>query len=129
MCGVIVVTIVIIKTLPCSNIVIKFVCACVLLSTYLYDTIVIEIHGHEGSLIVGRTAHLRCSTHLKDHVLLQWLLGGLDDALETSRTQEVVLSLELESTGLNGAMFTCRITISDGVYDETITLRVKGMYD
>ena len=41
--------------------------------------------------------------------------------------QEVVLSLELESAGLNGAMFTCKITTYDGVYDETVALRVKGM--
>ncbi len=72
-------------------------------------------------------AYLTCSTHLKDHRQLQWLLGGLDVALETSTTQEVALSLELESAGLNGAMFTCEITTENGVYSETIALRVKGM--
>lgn len=100
------------------------VITCVLLLTYPYDTIVIELHGHEDILIVGRMAYLTCSTHLKDHLQLQWLLGGLDVALETSTTQEVALSLELESAGLNGAMFTCEITSENG---ETIALRVKGM--
>ena len=87
----------------------------------------IKIQGHEHMLIVGRMADLNCSTHLKGHIKLQWLLGGFEVPLETSITQNVVLLLDLESAGLDGAMFTCRITTYDGVYDETITLKVKSM--
>ncbi len=84
--------------------------------------------GYEEVLIVGLTVHIFCTTTLKNHEKIQWLLGGFEYALESSTTQEVVLPLELESTGLDGAMFTCRITGLDGaVYDETITLKVKGM--
>ena len=84
--------------------------------------------GHEKVLIVGRTVHISCTTILRGYAKIQWLLGGLPFPLESSTTQEVILPLELESTRLDGAMFTCRISWLDGaMYDETITLKVKGM--
>ena len=87
-----------------------------------------HITGNEEVLIAGLTVHIFCTTNQKGHAKIQWLLGGFEVPLETSTTQEVVLPLELESTGLDGAMFTCRITGSDNaVYDETITLKVKGI--
>ena len=87
-----------------------------------------QITGHEEVLIVGLTVHISCTTSLKGNAKIQWLLGGFDVPLESSTTQKVVLPLELGSTGLDGAMFTCKITGLDGaVYDETITLKVKGI--
>ena len=54
---------------------------------------------------------------------------GLDaipiEAASDSRT--VVLSPDPDSSGLDGAMFTCRATTSDGLQvEETITLNVRG---
>ena len=56
---------------------------------------------------------------------------GLDsipiEAARDSRT--VVLSPDLETSGLDGAMFTCIATMSDGrQFEETITLSVRGYY-
>ena len=88
--------------------------------------IVMQITGHEGVLIVGLTVHISCTTNLKDHVKIQWLFGNFKE-LETSTTQEVVLHRKLEPSDLNGPTFICRITGSDDtVYNEMITLKVKG---
>ncbi len=59
---------------------------------------------------------------------MEWLLVGFDFAVEASQTQEVSLSLDLTSDSLDGAMFKCRATSpSGGVYEETITIAVKGI--
>ena len=48
--------------------------------------------------------------------------------VETATGQRsIVLSLNPDTDGLDGAMFTCRATLSDGQeMEETITLRVEG---
>ena len=54
---------------------------------------------------------------------------GLDAIpIETaSDSRTVVLSPDPDSSGLDGAMFTCRATTSDGrQFEETITLNVRG---
>ena len=44
-----------------------------------------------------------------------------------SNSRIVVLSPDPDSSGLDGAMFTCRATTSDGrQVEETITLNVRG---
>ena len=61
---------------------------------------------------------------------MEWFLVGLDAIpIETaSNTNNVVLSPDPDSSGLDGAMFTCRATLSDGrEVEETITLRVRGI--
>ncbi len=85
----------------------------------------LEIRGNERPLIVGLEPVIRCSTHLSV-TKMEWLLVGIDFALETSHTQEISLPLDLSSDGLDGAMFKCRATTSSGVYEETITIAVKG---
>ena len=52
---------------------------------------------------------------------------GVDDSLEKSYNQHLTLTIDAETTGLNGAMFTCRVTDVEGKkYEETVTIRVKG---
>ncbi len=75
--------------------------------------------------MVGFEPVIRCSTHLRV-TKMEWLLVGFDFALETSHMQEISLPLDLTSDGLDGAMFVCRATTSTGVYEETITIAVKG---
>lgn len=62
---------------------------------------------------------------------MEWFVVGLEAvAVESATdTKELVLSLDPDSNGLDGAMFTCRATLSDGrEVEESITLVVKGMY-
>ena len=61
---------------------------------------------------------------------MEWFVVGLEAvAVETAtNTRTVILTLEPESDGLDGAMFTCKATLADGrVIEETITLVVEGM--
>ncbi len=91
-----------------------------------YDT-ALEVDGNERPLLVGLDPVIRCSTHLTV-TKMEWLLVGFDFALEASRNQELYLPLDLTSDGLDGAMFKCRATtVSHGVYEETITIAVKGI--
>ena len=76
-------------------------------------------------MIVGQTAVLNCSTQL-DVTKMEWTIVGLGFPVAASYTQEVVLTLELSSTGLDGAMFTCRATTAAGNEDCTVTIYVKG---
>ena len=59
---------------------------------------------------------------------MQWFLVGLERPFETVMdSNSLVLSPDLTSDGLNGAMFTCKVTTASGKTDQrTITLRVKG---
>ena len=60
---------------------------------------------------------------------MQWFLVGLGGLpIETVMdSNSLVLSPDLTSDGLNGAMFTCKVTTASGKTDQcTITLRVKG---
>ena len=68
-----------------------------------------EIHGHEKPIIVGLTVNINCSTHL-NLTSMEWFLVGVDDSLEKSYNQHLTLTIDAKTTGLNGAMFTCRVT-------------------
>ena len=59
---------------------------------------------------------------------MEWLLYGLDaDPIEsTTNSNTVLLSPDPNSSELDGAMFTCRVTTSTGHESKTITLKVKG---
>ena len=59
---------------------------------------------------------------------MQWFLDGFDIPIQTaSDSRTVVLSPDLETSGLDGAMLTCRATTTDGrQVEETITLSVRG---
>ena len=60
---------------------------------------------------------------------MEWFVAGLDDiAVETAtNTTSILLTLEPDSDGLDGAMFVCRATLQDGsTVEESITLAVEG---
>ena len=56
-------------------------------------------------------------------------MGELDPEKEREdEGQELDFSLNPNSTDLDGAMFTCRVTTARGEeFEETITLEVKGI--
>ena len=95
---------------------------------YLSTTLVaVEIRGHEKPIIVGVTVNINCSTHL-NATSMEWFLVGVDDSLEKSYDQHLTLTIDAKTTGLNGAMFTCRVTDMEGnKYEESVTVRVKGV--
>ena len=101
-------------------------CRLVTLNSILLFHAALEITGHDHMFIVGQTAELSCST-LLNISKLEWFIVGFDIPLEESNTQESFLPLDLTSTSLDGAMFTCRATTtSGGVYEDTVTISVKG---
>lgn len=62
---------------------------------------------------------------------MEWFVVGLEAvAVESATdTRELVLTLDPDTDGLDGAMFTCRATLSDGrQVEKSITLVVRGMY-
>ena len=88
------------------------------------------ITGNEESLTVGLSRDINCTWGGEGNVSkMEWFVVGLEAVpIETAIGQRsIVLSLNPDTDGLDGAMFTCRATLSDGQeMEETITLRVKG---
>ena len=85
--------------------------------------------GHEDPLIVGLSRRMNCTTYL-NVTRMEWLLVGLANPVEerNSGEKELVMTLNPENTDLDGAMFTCRVTITSGEkFEETVTLQVKGI--
>ena len=60
---------------------------------------------------------------------MEWFLVGVDDKpVEADLDeQQLTLTIDAETTGLNDAMFTCRVTDVEGrQFEESVTLTVKG---
>ena len=60
---------------------------------------------------------------------MEWFVAGLDALPVKSEvnSNSVILSPDPNNAGLAGTMFTCRATTTNGsLYEETITLEVKG---
>ena len=63
--------------------------------------------------------------------MMEWFVVGLEAvAVETAtESRTILLTLEPDSDGLDGAMFMCRATLSDGTeVERSITLTVQGIY-
>ena len=89
-----------------------------------------EVHGHEKAIIVGLEEKIYCSTHL-NATRMEWFLVGVDDKPVDADLDEQQLTLRIDasSTGLNGAMFKCRVTDVEGKqYEETVTITVKSKF-
>ena len=92
-----------------------------------FPSVAVEIRGHEKLFIVGLMGDINCSTILNSTSMV-WLLVGVDECLEKSYNQHLTLTIDVKTTGLNGAMFTCRVTSVEGnKYEESVTIRVKGL--
>ena len=90
----------------------------------------VEVHGHDKTIIVGLEDKIYCSTHL-NATRMEWFLVGVDDKpVEADLDeQQLTLTIDAQTTGLNGAMFTCRVTDVEGKqYEETVTITVKGKF-
>ena len=72
---------------------------------------------------------INCST-LLNVTKIEWILVGIrDDPVEkTDNSQTLTLTVSPKTEGLDGTMFTCRaVTVGGKVFEETITIRVKGI--
>ena len=61
--------------------------------------------------------------------MMEWFVVGLEAvAIETeTNAKSVILTLDPDSDGLDGAMFTCRATLfNNSEIDKTIELSVEG---
>ena len=90
----------------------------------------LNITGNEKPLIIGLSQDINCIwTGAANVTIIQWFVVGLEAvAVETvTDSRSVLLALDPDSDSLDGAMFTCRATLSDGSeVEETITLIVEG---
>ena len=89
--------------------------------------------GHEERLIIGLPRDIHCLwTGDSNATLMEWFVDGLEalSAVESAKdTRELVLTLDPDNNGLDGAMFTCRATLSDGrKVEKTISIVVRGTY-
>ena len=87
-----------------------------------------EVSGHETPVLVGLSRNITCSTHL-EVVRMEWVAVAMGNAVEErkDRGQSLVLSLKPNTTGQDGAEYTCKITTTGGkTFSETITVEVKG---
>ena len=107
-------------------------------SVYVYVRCVcypgqLVITGHEEQLIIGLPRDIQCLWKGDSNAtLMEWFVDGLeaDSAVESATdTRDLVLTLDPDTDGLDGAMFTCRATLSDGrQVEKSITLVVRGTY-
>ena len=89
------------------------------------------ITGHETPLIVGLPRDITCTWSGETNATkIEWFLVGLDAIpIESAdNSSSVILSPDPNTSGLDGAMFTCRVTLDNETYEETITLEVKGCH-
>ena len=80
-------------------------------------------------MIVGLQRDVNCTTFL-DVTMMEWVPVGVGEPVERSEDgeQSLILTLNPNTTGLNGATFICRVTTADGgkVFEKSITIKVKG---
>ena len=90
----------------------------------------ITVTGQETQILVGETRDIICTWHGHEADKIEWYLIGLDATpIESAtNTSTLILSSYLNTTALDGAMFTCRVTVGLDQYEETITLFVGGMF-
>ena len=89
----------------------------------------LNVTGHEEPLIIGLSRDIICTWNGTNATTMEWFLVGLDAVpIETKTNSNVILlSPDPNSSGLDGAMFTCRVTLADGKqFEKTITLEVRG---
>ena len=90
----------------------------------------IIITGHESPLIIGVPQNITCTWSGEMNVSkMEWFVAGLHALPVKSEinSSTVILSPDPNNAGLAGTMFTCRATTANGsMYEETITLEVKG---
>ena len=91
----------------------------------------LDITGHEEHLIIGISRDIVCSWNGDANVTkMEWFLVGLGagEAIETVMGKSsILLTINPSGEGLDGTMYTCKATTSDGqAVEESITLNVKG---
>ena len=81
--------------------------------------------------MIGLSRDLNCTWSGGGNVsTMEWFVVGLEAmAIETAiEVTSVILTLDPDDDGLDGAMLMCRATLSDGrEVEDSITLRVQGM--
>lgn len=88
------------------------------------------ITGHETPVLLRESRNVLCEWHGNNATKMEWYLFGLDTIPVEAKadTNSLVLSSHPNSTALDGAMFTCRVTVGLEQYEETINLFVESMH-
>ena len=91
----------------------------------------LNITGNEQPLIIGLSRDINCTWSGEANVtMMEWFGVGLEAvAVETATgSRTILLTLVPDSDGLDGAMFICRATFSEGIeIEKSITLTVQGI--
>ena len=115
---------------PFLQIMLYIYCSCTRKNCFNHAFTGLYVTGYEKPIIVNLQRTINCSTHLNVS-RMEWILVGIrdDPVEETTSSQSLPLTLSPESVGLDGAMFTCRaVTVGGKVFEETVTIHVKGMF-
>ena len=83
----------------------------------------LRISGNEGSLTVGDTATLTCSSDL-DVTMIEWLRDGEVVVSSTATVAELVLNQVNDS--IHEVEYTCRVTSPYGSEERSTTVVVSG---
>ena len=86
-----------------------------------------EIRGHEETIIVSLMIKINCFTHLNTTQMELFGVGVNLPQAKSHGKQNLTLVINATSTALNGAIFTCKVTVVEGKqYEESVSIRVKG---
>lgn len=88
------------------------------------------ITGHETPVLLGKPRNVLCEWHGKNATKMEWYLFGLDTIPIEAKTgtNSLILSLHPNTTALDGAMLTCRVTVGLEHNEETINLFVESTH-
>ena len=91
-------------------------------------SLAIEITGHDSPILVGLSGTMNCSTLLSVSKM-EWYIKGFNGPVESAlHVNSLVLTLNPDSTALNGRSLICQVTATSGeVYEETVIAMIEGI--
>ena len=87
------------------------------------STSALNISGYSGTLMVGESANIICSSDL-DGTRIQWLYNGT--VVANSSSSQANLIFNPVSDSLHNRQYTCRVSNMYGSVEQTITISVQG---
>ena len=77
---------------------------------------------------MGDTATFTCTSLLGQAGTIEWLLVGGSSVGMNSAEASLELVFNPVSESMNGAVYTCRVTIDGETVDQNVTVTVQGMF-
>ena len=77
---------------------------------------------------MGDTATFNCTSLLGQADTIEWLLVGGSSVEMASGEASLDLVFDPVRESMNGAVYTCRVTIGGETVDQNVTVTVQGMF-